>query len=69
MIVSAGLASAIMSGAGMVNELLAVRQQRCQLSQQIVGDESLNPALSLRARQMLAAQAGWRLRQCVGEKV
>jgi hypothetical protein len=67
LIVSAGLASAILSGAGVVNELLAARQQRCVLSQQIVGDETPNSALSLSARQDLAAQAGSRLRQCLGD--
>jgi hypothetical protein len=67
LIVSAGLASAILSGAGVVNEWLAARQQRCLLSQQIVGDETPNPALNLNARQELAAQASWRLRQCVGD--
>jgi hypothetical protein len=68
LIVSAGLASAIMSGAGLVNELLAASQQKCLLSQQIVGDETPNPALSLRDRRTLAEQAERKLRRCLGDK-
>ena len=68
LILSAGLAAAITSAAGVWNDLLAARQQRCLLSQQIVGDETLNPALSLLHRQTLALQADQRLRQCLGGK-
>jgi hypothetical protein len=67
LVVSAGLAAAIMSGAGLINELLAAEQQRCLLSQQIVGDETPNPALSRNGRQTLAAQAERRLRHCLGD--
>jgi hypothetical protein len=68
LIVSAGLASAIMSGAGLVNELLATERERCLLSQQIVGDETPNMALSSIDRRTLAAQADRRLRRCLGDK-
>jgi hypothetical protein len=66
--VSFGLAATITSTAGVVNELLAARKQRCLLSQQIVGDETPNPALSLSDRQTLAAHADWRLRTCLGDR-
>jgi hypothetical protein len=66
--VSVGLAATITSAAGVLNEFLAARQQRCLLSQQIVGDETPNPALSPRDRQTLVSQAQWRLRQCLGDR-
>ena len=66
--VSFGLAATITSTAGVANELLAARKQRCLLSQQIVGDETPNPALSLLDRQTLAAHADWRLRKCLGDR-
>jgi len=66
--VSFGLAATITSTAGVINEVLAARKQRCLLSQQIVGDETPNPALSLSDRQTLAAHANWRLRTCLGDR-
>ncbi|HEX8623314.1 MAG TPA: hypothetical protein VF718_15200 [Allosphingosinicella sp.] len=68
LLLSAGLAAAITSAAGVLNELMAARQQQCLLSQQIVGDETPNPALSLLDRQTLAVQADRRLRQCLGDR-
>jgi hypothetical protein len=66
--VSFGLAATITSVAGLVQDVLAARQQSCSLSQQIVGDETPNPALDLLDRRTLAAQARTRLRQCLGER-
>jgi hypothetical protein len=68
LLVSVGLAATITAGAGVMNEFFATLQQRCSLSQQIVGDETFNPALSLPDRRTLASQADWRLRQCLGDR-
>jgi hypothetical protein len=66
--VSFGLAATVTSTAGVANKLLAARKQRCLLAQQIVGDETTNPALTLLDRQTLTVHADWRLRKCLGDR-
>jgi hypothetical protein len=65
--VSVGFGATITSGAGLIHDLIVAGQQRCSLSEQIVGDESPNPALSSSERQQIALQAGSRLRRCLGD--
>jgi hypothetical protein len=65
--VSVGLAASITSGAGLIHDLMATGQQRCSLSEQIVGDDTPNPALSPIVRQQIAARAGSRLQRCLGD--
>jgi hypothetical protein len=65
--VSVGLAASITSGGGLVHDLIVAEQQRCSLSEQILGDETPNPALGPIERQQLAAQANSRLRRCLGD--
>jgi hypothetical protein len=65
--VSVGLGAIIASGTGFIHDLMMGGQQRCSLSEQIVGDSTPNPALSPIERQQLAAQAGARLQRCLGD--
>jgi hypothetical protein len=65
--VSVGLAAAITSGAGLIHDRIVAEQQRCSLSEQIVGDSTPNPTLSPIERQQIAARAGSRLQRCLGD--
>jgi hypothetical protein len=68
LVMAVGLGAMITSAAGLLHDVLAARQQSCSLSQQIVGDETPNPALSLLDRRTLATQARARLTQCLGDR-
>jgi hypothetical protein len=67
LVVSVGLAATITSGAGLIHDRIVAEQQRCSLSEQIVGDSTPNPALSPVEWQQLAARAGSRLQRCLGD--
>jgi hypothetical protein len=66
-LISASVAGLVAGVFGVAHDWASQDQQRCALSEQILGDESLNPALGLRNQQSLAIAAGSRLRRCLGD--
>jgi hypothetical protein len=68
---SVSLAALVMGSFGLAGQWLISRAQgkegQCTLAQQVVGDETLNPALSVADRRRTISAADARLLRCLGE--
>jgi hypothetical protein len=69
--VSVGLGALVTGSFGLAGQWLVSTAQgkegQCALAQQIVGDEALNPALSVPDRRRTSTVADARLLRCLGE--
>jgi hypothetical protein len=68
---SVSLAAFVTGSFGLAGQWLVSKAQgkdrQCNLAQQVVGDESLNPALSVMERRRTTSAADARLLRCLGE--
>ncbi|HEY0411934.1 MAG TPA: hypothetical protein VGD66_02185 [Allosphingosinicella sp.] len=67
-----GLAATITSGFGLVDTWAEGKQrtyqEQCTIAQQIVGDETPNPALTKQVSQTIGGLAATRVEQCLGDE-